>query len=199
MLGITVVLGLTAAALHGIAYVLYNIQTKLGKSQPNAASWSIWAFLATLNALSYREMNGDMVTTLPFFTGSVACILTFFYALTNGKFSWPKPKEWGIFAIGLLSTLVWWYFRSATWANVIVLVAFVISFIPTFEGVLRDPFKETPKSWVLWTVAFLITTVNVVLRWKGQPVALLAPVVLLLAHGSIAVLSTEKRKKSFVG
>ncbi|MEK7659843.1 MAG: hypothetical protein AAB343_01430 [Patescibacteria group bacterium] len=104
---LTIALGLTAALLHGVAYFLYNRQTKLGHSSPNASSWSIWVFLATLNALSYREMSGDAVATLQFFTGSVACILTFLYVLTIGKFSRLKPKEWGLFALGLLATLVW--------------------------------------------------------------------------------------------
>ena len=193
---LTIALGLTAALLHGVAYVLYNVQTKMGKSSPNAASWSVWAFLATLNALSYREMSGDVVVALQFFTGSVACILTFLYVLTIGKFSKLKPKEWGLFALGLLATLVWWKFRSATGANMIVLVTFLISFIPTFEGVWRDPFKETPRSWMLWTLAFLVTTTNVVLR-DGKLVALITPIVLLISHGSIAVLSTQKRKERF--
>ena len=35
---LTIALGLTAALLHGVAYVLYNVQTKMGKSNPNAAS-----------------------------------------------------------------------------------------------------------------------------------------------------------------
>jgi hypothetical protein len=195
LLEITVVLGILAAVLHGTAYVLYNMQAKLGKSSPNAASWSIWAFLATLNALSYREMSGDVIATLQFFTGSVACILTFVYVLTIGKFSWPRLKEWGLFGLGLLATLVWWKLRSATGANMIVVIAFLISFVPTFEGVLRDPSKETPRSWVLWTIAFFITITNVLLR-GGKPIVLLMPVILLVAHGSIAVLSRQKRKES---
>jgi len=129
---LTIALGVTAALLHGVAYVLYNVQAKLGHSSPNAASWSVWAFLATLNALSYREMSGDIVVTLQFFTGSVACILTFLYVFTIAKFSRLKPKEWDLFALGLLATLAWWKFRSATGANLIVLAAAFISFIPTF-------------------------------------------------------------------
>lgn len=193
---LTIALGVAAALLHGVAYVLYNVQAKLGSSKPNAASWSVWAFLATLNALSYREMSGDAVAALQFFTGSVACILTFLYVLTIGKFSKLEPKEWGLFALGLLATLAWWKFRSATGASVIILVAFLISSIPTFEGVWRDPFRETPRSWALWTLAFLVTTTNVVLR-DGKPIALLTPIVLLVVHGSVAVLSTQSRKERF--
>lgn len=193
---LTIALGLTAALLHGVAYILYNTQTKLGKSSPNAASWSVWAFLSVLNALSYREMSGDVIMALQFYIGSVACILTFLYVLTIGKFSKLKLKEWGLFALGLLATVVWWKFRSATAANMIVIVAFLISFIPTFEGVWRDPFKETPRPWTLWTLAFFATTTNVVLR-DGKFIAFLTPVVLFIAYGSIAILSRQSRKAKF--
>jgi hypothetical protein len=193
---LTLTCGITAALLHGVAYLLYNVQAKLGKSSPNAASWSVWAFLATLNALSYFSMNGDVVTSLQFFTGSIACIVTFIYVLAIGKFSGLKAKEWGLCALGFLAVLVWWKYRSATSASIIILIAFLISSWPTLEGVLRNPLKETPRPWTIWTIAFLLTTINVGLR-GGRPIAFLAPVLLLLAHGSIAVLSRKKRQERF--
>lgn len=193
---LTVTLGLIAALLHGVAYFTYNVQAKMGRSSPNAATWSVSAFLAILNAFSYREMSGDAVTTLQFFTGSIACVITFLYVLTIGKFSWLKLKEWALFALGLLATLIWWRFRNATGANIIILFAFLIAFIPTLEGVWRNPFKETPLPWVLWTIAFFITTANVVLR-GNKLVALIMPIVLLVVHCGVAILSAQSRKERF--
>src|SRR3990167_2851914 len=107
-------------------------------------------------------MSGDVVMALQFMTGSVACILTFLYVLAIGKFSKLQPKEWGLLALGVFATLVWWGVRSAAGANIIILGAFLVSCIPTFAGVWRDPFTETSRPWVLWTLAFAITTTNVV-------------------------------------
>lgn len=194
---LTLVLGILAAVLHGAAYVLYIIQTKQGQSKPNVVSWSIWAFLATLNAFLFREVSGDTVAALQFFTGSVAAILTFSFALVMGKFSWLKPIEWTMFVLGLAAAAVWWFLRSVNSAYLIVLVAFIISFIPTFMGVWRDPSKETPRSWIIWTAACVVTTTNVILLWNDEPFALLTPIVLIFAHGSIAVLSRKKRKERF--
>ena len=192
---LTISLSVAAALLHGIAFILYNIQTKLGQSKPNATTWGLWAFSATINAFSYSSMSGDMIVALQFFTSSVACILTFLYVLVIGKLSWPKRKEWALVGLVLFAVFVWWKW-SATSANVIILVAVTFSFIPTFEGVWRDPFKETPLSWTLWTLAYLVTATNVLLR-GNHLVALVSPIGLLIAHGSIAVLSTQKRKKRF--
>ncbi len=195
MANITVVLGITAALLHGIAYFLYNVQAKRGSSVPVSASWFIWAFLSVLNAFSYREMS-DFVVALQSITGAAACFLTFCYMLFIKKLAWPRGMEWVMLSFGLLASLVWWQFRSATGANMIVLTALVISFIPVYGKVLLDPFKETPLSWTLWSLAFFVTVVNVILR-HGKPVTFLTPIVMLIAHAGIALLSRESRKQEF--
>ena len=195
---IRLVLGITAAVLHGTAYYLYMRQAKMGQSQPNIVSWSIWAFLATINALTYRVMSGDLAATLQFFVGSVGCLLTFIFALVIGKFSWPKRwEDWAMFILGLIATLVWLKYQNATGANMIILAALIISFIPTWDGVVRDPFTEAPRSWVIWTAAFVITTVNVTLNQNWQVVSILMPAAMVIAHGLIAGLSTESRKNQF--
>ena len=193
----TVVLGVGAALLHGTAYVLYNIQTHFGKSEPNPASWAIWTLLSILNAWSFREVSADNLSTLQFFTGSVACMITFFYTWYRGKLKRLKHSEWRILALALSVIVVWRIFNSATGANMLVVLTFIISFIPTLKGVLADPFKESPRSWWLWTAAFAFTIGSILLRWRGEPLALVMPTVLLIAHGSIAVLSSQKRKDKF--
>ena len=198
-MSIALALGISAAVLHGIAYYLYNRQAKLGQSLPNIASWGVRMFMATLNAFSYRAMSGDWVATLQFFTGSVACTITFFYVLAIGKFSWPKSKEWRSFGIGLVAVVVWQTVGNtagATIANMLGLLAFVISFKPTLDGVRQDPNREKPLAWSMWTAAFTITVINVLVR-HGISMSLVTPVVLLAAHGSITVLSRESRKEIF--
>ncbi len=193
---LTFFLGVLVAVLHGSAFIIYNIQTKQGKSDPNPVSWSIWAFLATMNALTYREMSGDVVATFQFYTGSVACTLTFLYVLAIGEFAWLEPEEWLLFLLGLAASLVYWKFRNATGGNLIILVAFLISFYPTFKAVLENPFKETPTAWNIWTLALFLNVVNIALR-GGEPIAFLMPGVLLICHWSIAWLSRPKRKEQF--
>ncbi|OGF26047.1 hypothetical protein A2303_04575 [Candidatus Falkowbacteria bacterium RIFOXYB2_FULL_47_14] len=190
------IFGVMAALLHGTSYFLYNLQAKSGKSTPNIASWGIWVFLAALNAFSFREMSGNTVLALQFFTGSGACALTFLYVLSIGKFARPKPREAVVLALGLFSAAVWWIFRSAAGANMIVLLALIISFFPTWEGVWRDPYKETPLTWVLWTAAYGFTIIAVIIK-HGQLLSFFTPVACLIMHGAVAILSTEKRKTRF--
>ncbi len=174
------------------------IQAKLGHSKPNVVSWVLWTFLALLNALSYREMSGNLVATLQFYTGTIACIVTTCYVAIIGKFSLKiSKKEFRLFILGLFAIVVWWIFRSATGANMIVLLAAILSAIPTYEGVRKDPFKERSLPWMLWTIAFGVTSTNVVLT-SSNPIALITPIVLIVAHGAIGMLATKKRKERFL-
>lgn len=194
---VSIILGVVAAVLHGAAYVMYMRQAKLGKSKPNPISWSIWAFLAVMNVSTFTAMS-DLVSALQFVTGTVACIVTFLYVLRIGKFEWPErgASEWKIFGLALLAAIVWYVFRSAEGANMIVLVAFLISFKPTLDGVKEDPENETARPWWIWTLAFVLTIVNLIIRDKAL-IAFAMPVILLLAHFIIGWLSRETRKRVF--
>lgn len=197
----TILLAIVAALLHGVGYALYNVQTKLGKSDPNIASWIIWVFLAGLNAMSYSAMDGDWIAGLQFFMGTVACIVTFCHVLAIGKFDWPKPAEWVACAVGLLAVFVWWEYQSAVWASVVVAAGFILSAIPTGVGVWRDPYKERPPAWMFWTVASLATVVVVVLRAHGTllqlTLKLIMPIGSTVLHGGVAVLCRADRRARF--
>lgn len=194
------VLGIAAAILHGTAFYLYTKQVKLGESQPKIATWSVGMALMLLNALTFREMSKDGVATLQFFVGFGGSAVVFLYALVKGKFSKPKQTERWAMLLGIFAAIVWYMFREAAWANAIVLVALLIAFWPTWEGVYRDPFSDSPRSWVMWASAYLITTVNVLLNMSNpnwHVMSLVNPIVSAIAHGLVAVLSTESRKNKF--
>lgn len=133
---------------------------------------------------------------LQFITGSVACFSTFIYVATTGKFSPLERRDRILLGLGLVAVFVWWEFRSAAGGNLIALVAFLISFKPTFDGVSKDPFKETPLPWVLWTLACCITTANVIVLRKDL-IMWVTPVVLALCHGAIAELGSNERRLQF--
>ena len=191
---LTIALGVSAALLHGVAYLLYAVQTKVGRSSPKSASWGVWLFVTIINALTFNVMSANWVVALQFFAGSLGCTGLFFYMLATKKLKWPTVGEWGIVGIGVAATMVWVIFRNAAYANLIIFFALAIPFKPMYEELWRDPSKETPRSWVLWTLAFLITTINVVVNWKGQPLSLVVPIGGALLHGKIAILSTQSRK-----
>lgn len=190
-------LGIVAAVLHGVAFYFYAKQVKLGQSKPNIATWSITVFLMLLNALTFQEMSQDKVATLQFFVGFAGAAATFLYALVRGKFSKLKPTELVALLFGICAGLVWYWFREATGANMIILFALLVALSPTWKGVYQDPFNETPRSWVMWSVAYSITTINILLGMSNpnwHAISLVNPIAGVVAHGLVAILSRNSRK-----
>jgi hypothetical protein len=188
--------GIIASLLHVAAYSIYVRQAIRGTSKPNAASWAVWAFLATLNALTYREMTGDWIAALQFTVGSGALILAFLAMLFVGRFGRLNRADWFLLGMGVLASAVWWRFQSAASANMILLAAFVISFVPTWKQIYRRPEDERPLTWYMWAAGYGLT-VLIALARVNTPLALFMPLFDCLSHGSIGVLSRASRRQRF--
>jgi hypothetical protein len=189
------ILGISAALLHGTAYIIYNIQAKRGDSKPNVVSWSVWAFMATLNMLTFIEIT-SIAHALQYVVGTLAAVITFILSLVWGKFTLPNKSEVKIFLLCIIAVGVWWYYKNASVANLIGIVAFLISFYPTLVGVYKNPTKERYIPWLIWTSAFAINLINNIISWNGDIVSILNPLILLLCHYSISHLSRKKTKQS---
>lgn len=181
-------LGIVAGCVQVAAFVVYNRNMIKGSSTPNATTWSLWAFLTGLNAASYAAMTGDLAKYFLPIASAVATIFTFGYALMRGKFG--KIDAWDrlVLVLGIVAGFVWWWRQSAEYANMLVVLAIAISFWPTYRGVWRDPTLERPAPWFLWTSAYVLFAVTVVLRWRGEYQDLLLPVSFALLHGVVGML-----------
>lgn len=192
-----VVLSLLAGCLHLIAVGIYNKQMLKGTSQPNTATWSLWAFLIVLNVSSYAVMSGDWVKSVLPAAGAFASVATFLFSLYKGKLSKLDRLDTFALGIGIVSGLAWWYYKSATFANLILQVSIVISFVPTYRGVLKDPRKERALPWYLWSTAYLVGMIVVFLRWQNQYEDLVYPFLCFLLHAPVGLLTyREKREAS---
>ncbi|MFA4846109.1 MAG: hypothetical protein WC654_06150 [Patescibacteria group bacterium] len=189
---ITVVIGIVAVLIHLAGYTLYNIQAHRGHSTPNLTSWGLWAFLAALSALTYSAFSHDLVTTSIFYAGTAAQIFTLLFALSTGKFTAPKREEYIVILLALIAIYIWWSDRNAGGANLVLLAATLLGGVPTILGVWRNPKLEKPVPWLLWSLAFLLTIVNVVLRGNGFALNLAMPVAGLVLHGTVAILAFRR-------
>jgi hypothetical protein len=184
-----VFLSILATVLSGLAYVSYLLQVYSGTSVPNPASWTVWAFLATLNAFSYWKASGDALASSQFFLGSGLCISVFGYSLVGGKFSKLGESEIVVLVFCLVITIVWLATESASYANFLVAVVTLYSAYPTIVGVKNSPSIEAPLPWIIWTIAFTVTTINVARRYNGRRISFLMPIVCVLIHGAVAGLA----------
>lgn len=186
----TVVAALGAALLHITAYGLYTVYACKGKTRPNATVWGIWAFLGLLNCTSYAVVT-DLLSGAQFIAGSVACLIAFAVMLFAGQLNPPTRKEWNYIGAGLFASLVWYLFKSAAFANFIILAAYGISTAPLIIGLWKDPKLENPTPWWLWTVAFIITTAVVIAK-HGLSIGVVSPVLFLAMHLAVALMTYRK-------
>lgn len=189
-----VFLGILAGALHLVAFGIYNRQIFKGTSKPNAATWTLWAILTVLNFTSYKAMSGDWVKSFLPTASSLACVATFVVALFKGKLSRLNIYDSAALFIGLVAAGAWWYFNSATSANLIMQVAVLISFVPTYRGVWQDPKTEKALPWFIWSSAYILSIAVVVMRWQGQYQDLVYPVNCLILHAVVGVLARRRKE-----
>lgn len=183
-------LSMLAAALSGVAYVIYFFQVYNGGSVPNPASWSVWVLLANLNAVTFLKGSKDRLATTQFFVGSIGCVAVWIYALVAGRFS-PLDTMALLVLVSCVASCVVWKLKGARYANVVIALIFLWSSEPTIQGAWQNGNVERALPWYLWTSAFAVSFVNVIVRRDRDDtrwwLLLAVPVVGIVIHGLVAV------------
>ncbi len=188
-------IAVAAATLHGVAFIIYNHGVVKNANKPIAASWFVWRLLSAYGSYTYfRTTNDDWISTLQFFTGTAGCILTFVHVWTIGRFGPLTREDRGYLGIGVLAVLVRWLFVHADIANLIIMTAYAISFVPLYKKLWENP-TEKPLPWMLWALAFSLTTLNAILRWEGNWVSIVSPTSLALEHFAVLLICSIQRAR----
>jgi hypothetical protein len=191
----SVILGLTAGSVHLVSYALYNREMLRGNIRPNTATWVLWTFLALLNTASYVAMSQDLAKAATPIAGCAACVVTLCLTAGKGRLSRLNRLDMVILAIGSAAGLLWWSSRSAACANLLLQLAFVISNIPTFRGVWKDPCIERPLPWFGFAAAYLLNLAVVIMRWNDNLADLAYPVISLIADGGVGIVIVWRRRR----
>lgn len=187
-----VILAGTAAGMHVVAFIIHALQTHKGTSTPNPATWGLWTFISALNCASFITMQEHRIVGLLPIVSSISCIAAFLVYLFKHKFSKLGFWENTALVLGIVAVFVWWYYHSASYANLILQPAIVISFMPTLRGVWRDPNREGPLPWFIWSPAYIFLIIAVFLEWEEKLLQLVYPINCLFWHGLVGVLSLRK-------
>lgn len=188
------------AAIGGIlmlvAYFIYNSQILFGNAKPSIAAWLVFGFLVILNTSTYLKMSGDWtMSVLPILGALANIITTIIVVVKGGELGSLSSTDRIILVIGVLAGLVWWWFKNAGYANVIVMAAVVVGFIPIYTGFYYGTIRENPLAWSVWTASYAVGTWVVFRRWKEKPekknrLELVYPVVSGILHFSVGVIAS---------
>ena len=195
-MNIEVILGSVAGLVHVVAFVIYYKQMLIGASCPNISTWTLWVFISTMNCLSYIVMSESIVKGLLPIASTVACILVFLASLFKGKLSKLNVGDEIVLIIGVFSLFIWWAYRSAIYANLLLQICIAVSFVPTYRGIWKNPNIEKAWPWFIWASAYILQIAIVFLKWEIWH-QLVYPVNGLILHAGVGMLSLKKPERRF--
>jgi len=185
---------LAASAIFLIAFVMYNRGILRGKNTPAFAAWSVFSLITLVNCVTYLQFTKSWVNVAVLFTDFVICAGTTLIVLVHlrGKVCVDQTDK-AIVLVSLSAVLLWTVFNTAIGGNLLNQVAYTLTFIPTYRNVLRNPNDEPTLPWALWTMAFVLNIIALALQPQAQPIDYVSPVVCLMHHVAITLLSRRRR------
>jgi hypothetical protein len=163
-----ILLGVAAGIVHITAYLLYNTDILKNACSPNNTTWLLWAFLGLLNVSSYVRMSRDLAKSILPITSATLRFTTLFVIIARGKWRKPDKYDLSVLIIGICAAVVWYVYKNAAYANLILQLCYIISIIPTQRGILRNEKNEKILPWLLWGAGHSLGISVVVARWSGQ-------------------------------
>lgn len=179
--------------LYLLSFYDFNRNMLKGRSLPNPATWSLWAYLAVMNAATYLVMTGSVIASIQTFGGAAANLTTFYLAWKFGKFRSLKKEELGLLASGIVAGMMWSFSRSATVGNVIIVSCFLTSILPTIKDVYRKLKREHPRPWIGWGISYAFQVVALIFL-RAVPGAYVLPIVAGISQLTVGLLALRRPK-----
>ena len=193
------VIGLIAGLMHAVAFYIYYRQTLKNISNPNEATWILWFVISLFNCLTYFDMNRDITLTFLPAISTASCMVTAFAFFYKGSLSKLDFLDNIALVIGLIAAFVWFRYQSAEYSNLIIQPSIVISFIPTYRGVIKGNTEKNSLPWIIWSAAYVVQIILVFLTWDGNSLRFVYPINCLILHlgvGIVAMVKNPERRFS---
>jgi hypothetical protein len=190
----SITLGILAGLLQLVAYGIYGWHVLHDRIKPTAASWGIWALGAMLETVTYVFVTGDWVKNILPVVCALSAVTLFAFCVASSKFSGLSRWEWVLTVLDTMALFVWWFFQSAAYGNFLLVFTAVLSFVPLFLKTWSDPATENALPWALWSLAYLLMTITVLLRWEKAE-DLVYPLTFLALHLFTAVAAVDVSRR----
>ena len=191
-------IGFLAAALHvtGYANYLCNFLTK--SIRPNAASFLMFAYGTTLLAfLEWRSGAEPSLLALPIACAGLSIVVGIL-CLPRGATEAIDGFEAIAFTVDVGLTVIYLAATNSSIPDRLLTatcllasnLSAIVCFIPILRSTWRSPERELPTAWLIWTVAYGLLALEVLLAHKlTNPLLLLYPVLNAILHGLVAICS----------
>lgn len=197
-------LGLLAASLQAIGYLVYGFKVLRKEILPNPASWLMFAYGTTFLVILEWDRDASLaLLALPIVCAFLSIAIALYCLHKVRRTWWPEHGlEKFSFSLDVLLTIAYLF----TWmllgqgsigvadknlADVFILICWNIgiftAFFPLLRQVYHHPRTEHAAPWIIWTCAYATLALVTILE-QGSPDELaLYPLINTIIHGFIAL------------
>ena len=188
------IFGIASGVLSIFAFVPYILDTIARRTEPQRASWLIWA---VLGSIAFMSQVFEGATSSLWFAGvqvaSTIIILVLSIWVGTGKFL--GKSDYMILVAASIGLLLWYFTDNAAYALAITISISLLGGMATIVKAYRDPESETLITWVVSLAASVcaILSVGVV-----DPTLLAYPLYLFILYLGfiVAIVSGRARDRA---
>ncbi|MGB3756550.1 MAG: hypothetical protein WBA07_09280 [Rivularia sp. (in: cyanobacteria)] len=198
------IIGIIAGFLSLIGFIPYIISIWKGKTQPNKATWCIWAIVGIIICTSYY-LSGAINTIWVPLALAIGHVVIAILTLIYGKGGWNSFDKTCILGTGI-SLVLWWHYDSPLIALSINIAIDFLGALPTIRKSYRKPETEDLLTWIIFLLAHTLNLFAIkqwsfsVLAYPAYLFFTVATVVLLLLRPKMRFLRSSykyrRRRKS---
>lgn len=145
------IFGIFAGIFSLLGFVPYIITICQGKTQPNRASWSIWAALGIVLAVSNYDANAK--ETMWLLSSYAFCqLIIAILSIKCGEGGWNIFDRTCLLGAGI-SIILWQLFDSPSLAIFICIAIDSLGALPTIKKSYYQPETEDLLSWMMFWIA----------------------------------------------
>lgn len=198
-MNLSIYLGILAGILQIVGYFLYTKEVLASRVKPNTASWAIWAYGNILVTLSYITVAQDISKEILPIACAISSLVVFGIFLKKGKFQPLDRIDKIVFGFDIILTVAWWLLSDIKIfptpdLNILIHILFITSTIASFVPIIRElkehPSIEKPGPWLVWSLAYSMLGVAVILDWIGWE-AFIYPSVYFVLHFLVAIMCED--------
>jgi hypothetical protein len=202
VVSILTALGVLAALLQVLGYILYIGSIFASKTIPNPASWLMFAYGTAL--VVFLERASGATTALLLLPIACAGMSIFVASLCFARAFREEVDavDGAIFLLDIVLTALYFgvafYSGNAAEFAPLLLIAGAIltvaTFVPLLRSTWRDSGREQSQPWLVWTCAYAVLTLATIIGdAMTHPALLLYPLVNFGLHGVMLMLSRRVR------
>lgn len=152
-------IGYISGIIIFISGLIYTYRVYKKDVVPNIVTWSLFSLMGIIIVLSYSA-SGAKENLIPAIAATLSPVLIVILSLFR-----KTEKKYGrtdviCGFIGVVSIIFWYITKESRelvqWALYLAILADIIAIIPTIEFVNKNPEKDRPGSWFIFSVGYAL-------------------------------------------